>query len=186
MRWTLSLLGLVVCVTLLAPLAFACTGPSGPFYFGGVTWYDYGHDPACWSGATNGTLTALSTSQSCAGNNAYRHGYGYSSYEYTFTVASGSQSVWYVRTRLNFNDNNNNFYNYVKGKVMVTHLGTTTTTDLFLHRGNIGDLGCQTSLTNFFNAVTGDSVTVKIEAENWFASGTTIETDLPKIQNSSM
>jgi hypothetical protein len=101
-------------------------------------------------------------------------------------VASGSQAVWYVRTRLNFNDNNNSFYNYVKGKVTVTHLGTPTTTDLFLHRGNIGDLSCQTSLTNFFNAATGDTVIVTIEAENWYMSGTTIETDLPRIQNSSM
>jgi hypothetical protein len=186
MKRLLSALTIVLYVTVVAPVAFACTGPTGPFHFGLVTWYDYGHDPACWSGATNGALTALSTSQSCSGNNAYRHGYGYSSYEYTFTVASGSQSVWYVRTKLNFNDNSNNFYNYVKGKVTVTHLGTPTTTELFLHHGNMGDLSCQTSLTNFFNAVTGDTVTVKIEAANWFTSGTTIETDLPKIQNANM
>jgi hypothetical protein len=186
MKRLLHLLALAFCLTLLAPVAFACTGPTGPFYFSGVTWYDYGQDPSCWTGATNGALTALSTSQSCSGNNAYRHGYGYSSYEYTFTVASGSQNVWYVQTRLNFNDDNNNFYNYVKGKATVTHLGTPTTTSLFLHRGNVGDLSCQNSLTNFFNAVTGDTVTVKIEAENWYMSGTTIETDLPQIQNANM
>jgi hypothetical protein len=192
MKKICTLVVLAICLTLGAPAAFAsCTTPSGPHTFGGVTWYNYAldgtdtyADTSCWSGT--GTLTALSTAQSCSGQYAKRHGYGYSSYQYTFTVASNSQNVWYVRTRLNFNDNNNSFFNYVKGTATVTHNGTPTTTDLFLHRGNIGDLSCQSSLTNFFNAVTGDSVTVKIEAENWYMSGTTIETDVPKIQNSSM
>jgi hypothetical protein len=183
MKKLLPLIGLFFCITLAAPVAFACTGPQGPYYFDAITWYEYGEDAACWDDNDNGALTALS--QSCFGNVGRRHGYGYSSYEYSFTVGSNSQSVWYVRTRLNFNDNNNSFYNYVKGTAIVTHLGTDTTTSLFLHRGNMGDLSCQNSLTNFFNAVTGDTVKVKIEAENWYTSGTTIETDLPRIQNST-
>ena len=185
MKKLFPLVVLAFCFTLLAPVASACTGPTGPFYYENITWYNYGEDSACWDDNSNGTLTALTTAQSCSGNNANRHGYGYSSYEYQFTVASNSQPVWYVRTKLNFNDTNNSFYNYVKGSVTVTHLGTPTTTQLFLHRGNQGDLSCETSLTNFFNAVTGDTVKVKIEVENWYTSGTTIETDLPRIQNAT-
>jgi hypothetical protein len=180
-----SILVFAVCILSSAPAAFAAcpTAPTGPYYFGISTWYEYGPDEACWDDDTNGALTPITLA--CSGTNGWSHGYGYTSAEYEFDVPSDPDDVlqnWYVSFRIKFDDPNNSSFNYVRLKAYVTHNSTTTPTTLFFHTGGGGDLSCASSIENF-NAVAGDHVRLLLETENWY-SNTIIQTSFPQIENS--
>ena len=155
------------------------TAPTGPYYFGISTWYEYGPDDACWDDNTNGALTAITVP--CAGHAGWSHGYGYTSAEYSFDVTTTLLN-WYVSFRIHFVDPHDDWYNWVRLRAYVTHNGVTTATYLFEHHGSMGDLSCASSITNF-NAVNGDHVRLLVETMNWY-NDTVIQTTFPQIQNS--
>jgi hypothetical protein len=159
------------------------TAPTGPYYFGISTWYDYGPDDACWDDNINGALTPITVS--CAGSPGWSHGYGYTSAEYEFDITTNQSNVlqnWYVDFRIHFDDPHNSSFNWVRLKAYVTHNGVTTPTTLFYHTGGTGDLSCASSITNF-NAVAGDNVRLLLETNNWY-NDTVIQTTFPHIENS--
>jgi hypothetical protein len=185
MKRIVSPLLLAICIAFLPLTASAAcpTAPTGPYYFGISTWYEYGPDEACWDDDISGALTPITLS--CSGTNGWRHGYGYTSAEYEFDVTADEEDVlqnWWVGFRIHFDDPNNNSFNWARLKVYVTHNATTTPTTLFSHHGGMGDLSCANSHSNF-NAVAGDHVRLLLETNNWYQD-TVIETSFPEIENS--
>jgi hypothetical protein len=171
---TLALAVLVVALVVPNALATCPTAPSGPFWSGGHSWFDWSPDPACLS-----TNNMNGSTLSCYSFGAYSPTLQQPSWvRYSFT-ADQNYSTWSADAFVDFDDPNNSSSNWVDAWAYVNHNGVNSSYHLFYHDGSIGDLGCARP-GGTFSAVDGDSVTIEFSSYR-NNSNTTIKIGYPNI-----
>ena len=88
----------------------------------------------------------------------------------TFTVGSSDSgsSSWSLSFDVDFVDPYDDWYSQLTVQVQVTHLGSTTTHNIYFHAGNSGD-DCG-SKSGSFTAVNGDTVKLIFKANNYLGA----------------
>lgn len=155
------------------------TPPTGPYYAGVSTWYNYTPDADCWT--SSGAVTT--TNLSCVGDPGLAYGSGFENkIFYSFPINPGDPVLqnWSADAFIEFNDPNDNWANQIEIIARVVRGGTTYIYTLFHHNGTMGDLNGCLRKGGSFSATTGDSVTIEVKAAKYH-SNVTIQSTRPFI-----
>lgn len=156
----LVLSGVLAILASVPAFATCPTPPSGPSCAGGICWFVYSPDPSCLD-----TYNVSTTSTSCS--SGYEYGSGSSYISYTFTIGANDPNTGWIdmQAYVDFDDPNNNSTTIVQGYAYVIHNGVGSFHSLWYHRGDEGDLSCE-SLYGGVATSRGDTISVSIEAYN--------------------
>lgn len=184
----LALVSLVL-LTLGAANAFACSATwAGPYFWNGVTFYDYSEPQSCYYAYGNAAPTA--TTLSC-GRAGWQFGVGnYVAERTSFLIPSNAPIVnanhWSVFLYVNLLSPDQSPWDYFAVTVTVTHPDNSQSLyTIFSWNGTQGDLyGCTQVSGNFFTANAGDTVMVEVRGKNLVGTATMLAS-VPNIGNQS-
>jgi hypothetical protein len=159
---------------------YNCT--AAPVYapVGPVPWWDYTKNPltvegdaTCWTLSTGWTPGETSCSYTSSDGWTFTGGRAKTmTHQFVVGANDSGSSSWSAGFDLEFVDPYDDWYSQISLTVSVTHNGVTTTTTLYSHTGNNGDVcGAQ---YGSFTAVNGDTVKFTFKATNLLGAEITV------------
>lgn len=183
----LSLVLVLVLLTLGAANAFGCAATwTGPYFWNGLTIYDYTEAKSCYS--FNGSGSVSNATLSC-GRDGWQYGTGnYSAMRTSFTIPSNAPILdptkWNINLYVELISPDQSWWDYFELTITVTHPNNTSNFYRpFSWNGTMGDLnGCVQEYVAAFSANIGDTVTVEVRGKN-LAGNAILRSTVPDIYN---
>jgi len=163
-----ALIALALGGTSASAQCLTITNGSGP---GGITWYMYSLQRACWN--TSGNVSNATVS--CSTDAGWQIGQVWSpaaTIIASFFIPSGkvyNPAHWNIQSRLQTNSPDQSWWDYIDISVSVLHQdGTRTYYNGLQHwNGTMASLsGCPAQTSSYFSASAGETITVTITSAN--------------------